>query len=112
MDRNVPRPLLSGCVCENSFAALDSRGVLRDIIQLVVIDAQLAVSRRTSMHCSAFAKRATVASSHLITIALLQLILLEPTRAADGNRTNAVLRRAIQPRAKRRQAEKTPAQEI
>jgi len=84
MDRNVPRPLLSGCVCANSFTALDSRGVLRDIIQLVVIDAQLAVSRRTSMHCSAFAKRATVASSHLITIALLQLILLEPTRAADG----------------------------
>ena len=84
MDRNVPRPLLSGCVCANSFAVLDSRGVLRDIIQLVVIDAQLAVSRRTSMHCSAFAKRATVASSHLITIALLQLILLEPTRAADG----------------------------
>jgi len=28
------------------------------------------------------------------------------------NRTNAVLLRSIQPRAKRRQAEKTPAQEI
>ena len=54
-------------------------------MQLVLFDAQLAVSRRTSIHCSAFAKRPTVAKLHLIATALLQLILLEPTRAADGN---------------------------
>ena len=44
MDRNVPRPLLSGCVCANSFAALDSRGVLPDIVQFVLFDAALAMS--------------------------------------------------------------------
>jgi len=39
------------------------------------------MSRRTSIHCSAFAKRATVAKSHVIATALLQLVVLEPTRA-------------------------------
>jgi len=42
------------------------------------------MSRPTSIHCSAFAKRATVAKSHLIATALLQLILLEPAHAAEG----------------------------
>jgi len=41
------------------------------------------MSRRTSIHCSAFANRATVAKSHVIATALLQLVLLEPTRADD-----------------------------
>ena len=65
-------------------AALDSRGVLRDIVQLVLFDARLAMWRRTSIHCFAFANRATVAQPHVIATALLQLVLLEPTRAADG----------------------------
>jgi rare lipoprotein A (peptidoglycan hydrolase) len=50
-----------------------------------LFDAALAMSRQTSIYCSAFAKRATVAKSPLIATALLQLILLEPTHAADGN---------------------------
>jgi rare lipoprotein A len=50
-----------------------------------LLDAQLAVSRRTSIDCSALAKRATTAMLHLIATALLQLILLELARAADGN---------------------------
>ena len=54
-------------------------------MQLVLFDAGLAMSRRKLIHCSAFAKRATVAKSHWIATALLQLILLEPTHAADGN---------------------------
>jgi len=41
------------------------------------------MSRRTSIHCSAFANRATVAKSHAIATALLQLVVLEPTRADD-----------------------------
>jgi rare lipoprotein A len=41
------------------------------------------VSRRTSNRCSAFAKRAAVAKLHVIATALLQLALLEPTRADD-----------------------------
>jgi len=53
-------------------------------VQLVLFDARLAMSQRTSIHCSAFAKRATVAQSHVIATALLQLVLLEPTRAADA----------------------------
>jgi rare lipoprotein A (peptidoglycan hydrolase) len=43
------------------------------------------VSRRTSVHCPTFGKRAIIAKLHLIAIALLLLILLKPTRAADGN---------------------------
>jgi rare lipoprotein A len=46
-------------------------------------DAALSVSRQTSDHCFAFAKRATVAKPHVIAAALLQLALLEPTRADD-----------------------------
>jgi rare lipoprotein A len=42
-----------------------------------------AMSQRTSIHCSAFAKRATVAKSHLIAAALLQLVLPGPTCADD-----------------------------
>jgi rare lipoprotein A len=42
------------------------------------------MSRRTSIHCSAFAKRATVAQFLVIAIALLQLVSLEPTRADDA----------------------------
>ena len=42
------------------------------------------MSRRTSIHCSAFAKRATVAKLHVIATALLQLIYFEPTRADDA----------------------------
>jgi rare lipoprotein A len=53
-------------------------------VQLVLFDAALAMSRQTSIYRSAFAMRATVAKSHLTAIALLQLVLLEPTRAADG----------------------------
>jgi rare lipoprotein A len=41
------------------------------------------MSRRTSIHCFAFANRATIAKSHVITTVLLQLVVLEPTRAAD-----------------------------
>jgi rare lipoprotein A len=41
------------------------------------------VSRPTSDHCFAFAKRVTVAKPHVIAAALLQLALLEPTRADD-----------------------------
>ena len=52
-------------------------------MQLVLFDAGLAMSRRKLIHCSAFAKRATVAKSHWIATALLQLLLLEPTHAAD-----------------------------
>jgi rare lipoprotein A len=52
-------------------------------VQLVWFDAGFAMSRRTSIHCSAFAKRAAVAKSHVIATALLQLVLLEPTRADD-----------------------------
>ena len=52
-------------------------------MQLVLSDAGLAMSRRTSVHCFGFAKRVTVAKLHLIATALLQLLLLEPTHAAD-----------------------------
>ena len=41
------------------------------------------MSRRTSIHSFAFAKRATVAKSHVMATALLQLVMLEPTRADD-----------------------------
>ena len=41
------------------------------------------MSRRTSIHCFAFANGATVAKSHAIATALLQLVVLEPTRAED-----------------------------
>ena len=61
----------------------DGRRILRDIAQLVLFDAELAVSRRTSNHCSALAKRASVAKSYVIAAALLQLVLLGPTRADD-----------------------------
>ena len=43
------------------------------------------MSRRTSVHCPTFGKRAIIAKLHLIAIALLLLILLKPTRAANGN---------------------------
>jgi hypothetical protein len=49
-------------------------------MQLVLFDAQLAVSRRKLIHCSAFAKRATVAKSHWIATALLQLISYQRPR--------------------------------
>ena len=66
-------------------------------MQLVLSDAALAMSRRTSVHCFGFAKRATVAKLHSIATALLQLLLLEPTHAADSDiRTSAVLPRSIQ----------------
>jgi rare lipoprotein A len=52
-------------------------------VQLVLSEAALAVSRRTPIDGSAFAKQATMAKLHLIATALLQFILLEPTRAAD-----------------------------
>ena len=64
-------------------AALNSRRALRDIAQLTLLDAKHAASQRASNHCSTLATRATVARSHLIATALLQLILLEPTRADD-----------------------------
>ena len=51
-------------------------------MQFVLFDAAL-MSRRTSIHCCAFAKRATVAQSGVIATALLQLVLLQPTNAAD-----------------------------
>jgi rare lipoprotein A len=41
------------------------------------------MSRRTLIHYSAFANRATVAKSHVIATALLQLVVLEPARADD-----------------------------
>jgi len=41
------------------------------------------MSRRTSNRCFTRAKRASVATSHVIATALLQLVLLEPTRADD-----------------------------
>src|SRR5674476_231074 len=41
------------------------------------------MSRRTSIHCSALANRATVAKSHVIATALLHLVVVEPTRADD-----------------------------
>jgi rare lipoprotein A len=41
------------------------------------------MSRRKPIHCSAFASRSTVAKSHVIATALLQLVFLEPTRADD-----------------------------
>lgn len=50
-----------------------------------IMDAGLAMSRRSSIHCSPFAKRATVAKSHWIATAFFQLILLEPTHAVDGH---------------------------
>ena len=43
------------------------------------------LSQRTSAHCFGFAKRATVAKLHSIATALLQLLLLEPTHAADSD---------------------------
>ena len=52
-------------------------------MQLVLSDAALAMSRRTSVHCFGFARQATVAKLHLVATALLQLLLLEPTHAAD-----------------------------
>jgi len=51
-------------------------------VLLVLFDPALVMSRQTSSH-SAFAKRTTVAKSHLMATALLPLILFEPTRAAD-----------------------------
>src|SRR5664279_3763197 len=66
-------------------AALDSRGVLRDIVQLALFDAALAMSQRTSIDCSAFARRATIAKLHLIVIALLLHISLASARAGGGN---------------------------
>lgn len=65
-------------------AALDGQGVLRENIQLVVIGSELAMSRRTSMHCRALANRATIALLHLIAIAWLQPASLEPAQAADA----------------------------
>ena len=62
-------------------AALNRRGVLRDIVQLVLSEAALAVSRRTPIDGSACAKQAAMAKLHLIATALLQFILLEPTRS-------------------------------
>jgi hypothetical protein len=64
-------------------AALSSRRVLRDIVQLVLSDTQLAVSRRTSIDCMAFAKRTTIVMLHFIANALLQLFLSGPTCADD-----------------------------
>jgi rare lipoprotein A len=64
-------------------AALDSRGFSEILCSSFDLTPSLAVSRRISNHCSAFAKRATIAKSHAIATALLQLILLEPTRADD-----------------------------
>jgi rare lipoprotein A len=52
-------------------------------VQLVLFEAGLAMSRRKTIHGSAFANRATVAKSHVIATALLQLVVLEPTRADD-----------------------------
>jgi rare lipoprotein A (peptidoglycan hydrolase) len=52
-------------------------------VQLVLSYAAFAMSRRSSVHCFGFAKRATVAKLHLIATALLQLLLSEPTHAAD-----------------------------
>ena len=52
-------------------------------MQLALFDAGLAMSRRKLSQCSTFAKRATVAKLHFIATALLQLALLEPTRADD-----------------------------
>jgi rare lipoprotein A len=51
-------------------------------VQLVWFDAGLAMLRQRLIHCSAFAKRATVAK-HVIAAALLQLVVQEPTRADD-----------------------------
>jgi rare lipoprotein A len=52
-------------------------------ISIPATRSRLAMLRTTSMLCSALANRATIAKSHLIATALLQLALLEPTRAAD-----------------------------
>jgi len=52
-------------------------------VQLVWFDAGLAMLRQTLIHCSAFAKRAIVAKSHVIATVLLQLVVLESTRADD-----------------------------
>ena len=41
------------------------------------------MSRRTSIHRFAFPNRATVAKSHVLATALLQLVVLEPSRADD-----------------------------
>ena len=66
-------------------AALDSRGVLRDITQFVLIDAELAMWRRPSSTAPrSHSERAAIARLHLIAVGLLQLILLEPVRAADA----------------------------
>ena len=54
-------------------------------MQLASFDAALAMSQRTSIDCSAFTRRATIAKLHLIVMALLLLISLESARAADGN---------------------------
>ena len=43
------------------------------------------LSQRTSVHCFGCAKRATVVKLHSIATALLQLLLLEPTHAADSD---------------------------
>ena len=50
-------------------------------MQLAFFDAGRAMSRSPSIHCSAFAGRATV--GHVVAAALLQLTLLEPTHADD-----------------------------
>jgi rare lipoprotein A len=47
-------------------------------------EVHLVVWRRLSANCSAFAKCAAITLLHLITIAWLQLALLESTRAADA----------------------------
>ena len=50
-------------------------------MQIALFDVVLVMSRRTSIHRSAFAKRATVARLLVIATALQQPALLEPTRA-------------------------------
>lgn len=81
MDARCPH---SDHYSSRALAALDGRGVLRDNIQIVVIGSQLAMSRRPLMHGSALGKRAAIARLHLIALALLQPILLEPAQTADA----------------------------
>jgi hypothetical protein len=49
------------------------------------------------IHRSAFASRATVAKSHVIATALLQLVLLKPTRADDVKSDDCGLASVFQP---------------
>jgi rare lipoprotein A len=53
-------------------------------VQLVLFDAGLAMSRQTSIHCSAFANRTNCPKLRVIATALLQLRLVEPTCAGDA----------------------------